>query len=240
MAKYTTDTLQFDRTSNTFRGRGAKNPPHLTAERRSTIVLAATAQARSFMDVLYKEGAHDPEAKVALRALSARLDNHREESPFSALHAFMAAFRQYDFLNWRLGACETIQANRKRDNRVERGEISGKTRNFTHEKRTVWDDDHMPDLKIGRDCFFPKRLDSEEALEAFIRERDLTLELDGTVDGKPAISLQTEAHGSWATYVVDGDGYLRTHVSRPGFIRPLGRDLKLHGKKAAKGVKNAT
>lgn len=187
---------------------------------KSTLITTIMEQARSFMDKTYAEGRGDSHAKQALSALYEKLTSlTASEDPFVIMHAFLACYRQIDFLDWRRSG-ETKRSERRRAGRIVRGEISGKRRVSREIEDEVEQLAIVPDnVRHLEDAYFPSKLSGEAALDALIESKGLQMDLADPSYGKGAILL-SRTDASWAVYVAKKRMYVRVECSRSAKVEP--------------------
>lgn len=175
--------------TKTFTGKavGVIQVGTISMESKGTIQMASIEIARRTLESAFIEGMADPEARKHLDAFVARMDKIKsDEDPFVILHDFMFHFRQFDMFDWRRAGL-TARNIKRRDNRLERGEISGereyKARH--HDADEVWDgelDYSSSFARLGKDVAFMPVFKSNEDMEAYAEKRDLNIDLEGCLD----------------------------------------------------------
>lgn len=166
---------------------GAVQVGSFNAFEKSNVLMACIETVRRTLDNAFLEGLADPEARKHLDAFVARMDRMTpEEDPFDLLHDFLFNFRQFDMFDWRRTGI-TTRSVKRRDGRLERGEISGEKEYSSrqHDVDEEWDgelDFSSSFRRLGKDVVFMPVFKSNEELEAYAEKRDLQIDLEGVLD----------------------------------------------------------
>jgi len=193
----------------------------------ATIKMSLENKVHAFIDGVFKEGFSDPTASETYTVFVERLRNmDAGEDPFVITETLLFHLRQFDPINWRLSG-DTLRTMNKRNKRVERGEISGEVRATNKDTKSTVEEDFDYDVSayaVGRDVFFPLEIQDAE-LDRFMAVKDVEMEIENRIEGKPAIQLHAGDNGAFAFYTLESDTWSREHVERTGGAKPLDQGM---------------
>jgi len=235
--------IDFDRNKLQFKGYALGTMRFGSFQRttQATIRVAMEGNVYSWLENTFVEGLNDPVAVKIYRTFVERMRNiNADEDPYVLTEALISKLRQFDVFDWRQ-AGDTLRSETRRRNRVERGDISGKQRK-TKTKEDMETELYESAVNFthgltGRDVFYPIYIKDAD-LDQFMILKDVELDVENRIDGKPAMRLSAGDDGAWAIYSLNEttDTWERYFVERVAKIRPLGKDLKLMSSKNRSAV----